>query len=626
MKRPIWIRGLALVLAVLLSGCGGVAEPTESEAPLMIITLPTESVAETMSEAERNQVLRQEIDQAVSEWFAGDISFAEISVILIDIQDKGSEELADYAKLQLDYVTLENEGNTLLEMALKYLDAQNYVRTFTQLNDIDHAYSRYDLVLDLYQTCENQLLNAVAEPGNVQEFESYIQLLDNCLKLYNSKAFTERKRELSEEFPVFIEITDIVNTATAQFDSQHFEESFVLLALGLEKYPDNEILATTLVNYRDHYVISIVKRAVELCEQERYKDALLLVDTAINEHDCDEFQMLCEAIKEEKSFLYRAQNDIVAAFTSFTNDWQKEKFDVRQAANDTGAYIIKSGKKLVLGDYSDENITLLSFGGNIAASLLGADTFFDLRDLSYDITHWGEEEYFVVWLAADVIALLPVIGVVKYFNHFKKTASGAEATTELVDSVADVGKNADDTADLVDTISDITKLGDDIADTIDHAQDAHRAGEAAKDIVTDVIKEYELIETVNQNLVNSVHKSGVRFELSKIELSDGRKIMGVFPRFESVVDIELPKALYKEDFSRQQKECLDQLREMLKNPFSKLRKQFTEDQIDDIMNGIMPEGFTWHHNEQEGLMQLVETSVHAATGHTGGMSIWGKGY
>jgi RHS repeat-associated protein len=34
-----------------------------------------------------------------------------------------------------------------------------------------------------------------------------------------------------------------------------------------------------------------------------------------------------------------------------------------------------------------------------------------------------------------------------------------------------------------------------------------------------------------------------------------------------------------------------------------------------------PEGYTWHHHQDCGLMQLIETGIHATTGHTGGFSI-----
>jgi hypothetical protein len=39
-----------------------------------------------------------------------------------------------------------------------------------------------------------------------------------------------------------------------------------------------------------------------------------------------------------------------------------------------------------------------------------------------------------------------------------------------------------------------------------------------------------------------------------------------------------------------------------------------------------PTGFTWHHHQDVGRMQLVPTEVHQGIPHTGGMSIWGGGY
>lgn len=600
---------------------------TAEQDVITIIPTETEQITETLSEEERNQIIRDTIDKTVSDWVAGTISFEEASSLLAEIIEASNSELANYAQGQLAYLSLENSGNTSFELAQKFLGVKNYVQVLSTLNEIDPAYSKYDSVLEAYKSCEAQVLQAVDNPSSEEQFESYIKLLEDCNNLYETKSFTDRKNQLSDELIVFRDISETIDAATVQFDSQNIKEAFVLLVLGIEKYPADERLATTLVDYRDHYVIAITKQAVELCQQKEYKEALQIVEAAIEEYDCNEFQLLREAIREEKNFLYRLKNDIVDTFTSVTDGWKTEEFDVKQAANDAGAYVVKSGKKLALGDYTDENVTLLSFSGNMAASLLGADLLFDLRDLSYDITHWGEEEYFAVWLAADVVALLPVIGVVKYFSHFKTAKNGLEAASELVDSAGDITKNSENASELLDTISEVTKAGDDIADAIDNAKDAAKAGEAAKDILVDVAKGYTLLETINQKLLGSAHeKTGIKFVLSKIELSDGRKLQGVFPQFDSFVDIELPKELYKADFNSQKKECLEQLQKKLKNPFSKLRDKFTEDQIEDIMNGILPDGFTWHHNEQEGLMQLVDTLIHDQTGHTGGMSIWGKGY
>jgi len=40
-----------------------------------------------------------------------------------------------------------------------------------------------------------------------------------------------------------------------------------------------------------------------------------------------------------------------------------------------------------------------------------------------------------------------------------------------------------------------------------------------------------------------------------------------------------------------------------------------------------PPGYTWHHHQDVGRMQLVKSDEHRlAAPHTGGMAIWGGGY
>lgn len=616
-----------VIISIIVSTNTSEQKGTEHESGFQVISGNERFTEETISKEEDQQLVREAIDRAVADWYSGSITYDEASAILAEIQTTGDSELSTYAGTQLAYITLENNGNLSLLLAQEHLENTRYLEVFKTLNSIDTTYSRYAEVSTLYASCSGRVLNAVSAPDTKEEFETYIELLEDCYSLYPKDDFLNRKEELVEELAVFLDVTETIDLATARFDAQAIEESFILLALGLEKYPDNEMLATTLIDYRDHYIITITKQAIDLCEKEEYKEALSLVENAIEEYDCDEFQMLLEGVKEEKSFLYRLKNDVVDAFKSFSEGFREETFDVKQAANDAGAYIVKSGEKLVLGDYSEENITLLSFSGNIVASLLNADIAFDLRDLSYSITHWGEGEYFAVWLAVDVIALIPVIGVVKYLSHFKTVSKGIDAGTELVDSVGDIRRNAENTADLVDSLKDITKTGNTIIEAVDSAKDAIRASEAAEDVVTNIVKGYTLTETINQKLLGKFHeKTGVKFKLSNVKLSDGRKIKGVFPVFDSFTDVELPEDLYKATSDKQKEFCLEQLQKKIKYPWSSLRKKFTAEQLDDIADGIQPEGLTWHHNEREGLMQLVDTLTHDQTAHTGGMSLWGCGY
>ena len=54
-----------------------------------------------------------------------------------------------------------------------------------------------------------------------------------------------------------------------------------------------------------------------------------------------------------------------------------------------------------------------------------------------------------------------------------------------------------------------------------------------------------------------------------------------------------------------------------------LRAQFTEAQLAEIENLKTPTGYTWHHDIEEGVMQLVDQEEHKKTGHTGGRYLWG---
>ncbi|MBF0780468.1 HNH endonuclease [Granulicatella sp. 19428wC4_WM01] len=114
-------------------------------------------------------------------------------------------------------------------------------------------------------------------------------------------------------------------------------------------------------------------------------------------------------------------------------------------------------------------------------------------------------------------------------------------------------------------------------------------------------------------LANKVHPvTGVPFD------SDG------FPIFEVLGEMNLQPEDYLKSrathFDRASKDLYNQI---LNN--SDLASQFTSTEIEIFKNGGIPKRFTWHHHQNEGLMQLVDRKIHRKTGHIGGYSIWGKG-
>jgi hypothetical protein len=136
---------------------------------------------------------------------------------------------------------------------------------------------------------------------------------------------------------------------------------------------------------------------------------------------------------------------------------------------------------------------------------------------------------------------------------------------------------------------------------------------------------YSELKTRNEDLEGKKHpETGVPYVRKTVKDAAGNPVEGVFPEFNSQFDVQLPEDLYQASDSKQARECNKQLKEAVeKDP--ELAKKFTPEQLEQIKNGDTPDGYTWHHNEETGKMQLVDTETHAKTPHTGGKVIWGGG-
>jgi len=71
-------------------------------------------------------------------------------------------------------------------------------------------------------------------------------------------------------------------------------------------------------------------------------------------------------------------------------------------------------------------------------------------------------------------------------------------------------------------------------------------------------------------------------------------------------------------------------KELRKNPEIAKDLGITDKQVEFILKEppekTAPNGLTWHHHQDTGRMQLVDSVEHGDFKHTGGMSIWGGGY
>ena len=120
--------------------------------------------------------------------------------------------------------------------------------------------------------------------------------------------------------------------------------------------------------------------------------------------------------------------------------------------------------------------------------------------------------------------------------------------------------------------------------------------------------------------------SGIEYVTKTIDIKE-IKIEVTVPKFDSKFDTYLSEGNYQSSNTKQFAECNKKLKETVEND-PDLKSQFTDEQLEDIKNGDTPRGYTWHHNEEPGKMQLVNSKDHdqciGGAPHTGGNALWGN--
>lgn len=195
--------------------------------------------------------------------------------------------------------------------------------------------------------------------------------------------------------------------------------------------------------------------------------------------------------------------------------------------------------------------------------------------------------------------------------------------TEIISAVSNAAKAAE--AVKVKEIAKIKEYSEIGKRSVEPDIDIIKSKSLESIIQMNLEKGIERVPTRNQDLEGKKHpETGVPFVVKVVENSEGELVEVVVPEFNSVFDAQLPEKLFEATDNEQFTECNRQLKEAVqKDP--ELAAQFTYEQLQQIMNGDTPDGYTWHHDAEKGKMQLVDAKTHAQTGHTGGKVIWGGG-
>lgn len=132
---------------------------------------------------------------------------------------------------------------------------------------------------------------------------------------------------------------------------------------------------------------------------------------------------------------------------------------------------------------------------------------------------------------------------------------------------------------------------------------------------------------INEDLAGSEHpETGVPFVEKTVTLPDGESVTGVFPVFESEFEVTIDESLYLQSDYIQFSYANVELYEAIQaDPSLAEELGLSDEDLQTLSNGDTPEGYTWHHNEEPGILQIVNQEEHSNTGHIGGREIWGGG-
>lgn len=147
------------------------------------------------------------------------------------------------------------------------------------------------------------------------------------------------------------------------------------------------------------------------------------------------------------------------AFWTSTSDYTSALISALvEETSDMSELIQKVLNQVLLGNYSDD-ITVTGTAGQIVLGFSGIDFVADIRDLTWDVTHWEFNLEHFAQTGLDAIALVPVVGVIKNLGSVKNLDELAVMCKSL-DKVSDTIKCTEKTQESIRKIINASKRED----------------------------------------------------------------------------------------------------------------------------------------------------------------------
>ena len=114
-------------------------------------------------------------------------------------------------------------------------------------------------------------------------------------------------------------------------------------------------------------------------------------------------------------------------------------------------------------------------------------------------------------------------------------------------------------------------------------------------------------------------KAGTRHPTTNVKF-DSRG----FPEFKAYFTVKLERRDYRK--SREMHfEIANKLlySKIISDSRTRKKFSFSQKELKELSQGETPNNYTWHHHQDNGVLELVDYNIHSKTSHIGGYSIWG---
>ena len=261
--------------------------------------------------------LLEYIEETKVRWKEGELSYRDAVVNLDNLRGINDKEVSGEAKHMAEFIQREGFGKECYAKAETYSVDEDYISAMKMLYQIDENYLAYSEVIKLNDFCKDMILKETEELYTAVELEKAIIKMEQYFAIVPEPAFATRKGQLEKELVALKEVMEIVKNASEFYDAGDYKTAFDTLEAGIEKYPEHLKMQEGYLYYLELYVEMIAKEAQEACEKENYKEAMKIVEDALEVHECEALRQLLEHVKEEKNILYRWWNDMKEFFDKF---------------------------------------------------------------------------------------------------------------------------------------------------------------------------------------------------------------------------------------------------------------------------------------------------------------------